>query len=61
MVSKIIKMILEHVDQEISREWHVECWSVNQQQCNIKNGFLGLLQLWGDIITFDFKFPLWCR
>jgi len=29
-------MFVEHVDQEISRERHVECLSVNQQQEDLR-------------------------
>jgi hypothetical protein len=46
-------MFVEHVDQEISIERHVECWSVNQQQCKIKNGLLGLLHSRENVITYD--------
>jgi hypothetical protein len=45
LISKIIRMFVEHMDQEISRDRHVECWSVNQQQYKIKNGLLALSQL----------------
>lgn len=44
---------MEHMDQEISRERHVECWSVNQQQYKIKNGLLALSQLRENVITYD--------
>jgi hypothetical protein len=49
-------MIVEHVDQEISGDRHVQCWSVYQQQCKIKNGFLGLSQSRENVITCDPSF-----